>query len=152
MLAALMILFIQCGYGNGDHDSPLYPQPVCEDLCNRFMNSCEGYKGTECVDACLGNADTHENYIRAKDVLDCTSQHLPIGGDPTKCAVTVQCYCSRWEDHMYMEIDGSPQCVYLVNMCPPDRPVRCQDDLCHECCEDADCTDGVCVDYICSTG
>jgi hypothetical protein len=64
----------------------------------------------------------------------------------------VQCYCSRWEDHMYQEIDGSPECVHMIHACPPDRPVRCQDDLCHECCVDDDCSAGVCIDYTCSAG
>jgi hypothetical protein len=114
--AILAIMVVQCGYGNGDTDGPMYPRPVCEDLCNRFMNSCEGMKGQECVDACLGNADSHENWVRVKDVLECTEMHLPFGGDPAKCAVTVQCYCARWEDHQYTEIDGSPQCAYLVEI------------------------------------
>ena len=66
------------------------------------------------MDACLGHADSHENWVRVRDVLDCSNQHLPIGGDPAKCAATVQCYCARWENHQYMDIDGSPQCVEMV--------------------------------------
>ena len=104
------------------------------------------------MDACLGNADTPENQERVMDVLQCTEEHLPKGGDTSKCGNAVQCYCEMWEGYKYMVIDGSPQCVRVEYACPPDTPKRCDDDACHECCVDGDCENGVCVSYECSAG